>query len=1433
MRKESDSRAILARVREVLRPRARIEMRLRGDGEVRGRLDGLTPRLLLELVGAIRKDARVAVRDATYLYEIEIRDGAPRKATRTASDGGYPSGERALASLLGVGAGPLRRVARAPSRSAASSRARCSSSSRARSRPRAARSTATTGARTMNVERIAPRRGRRSRSTCARRPTRRARSSGASRRARRRGRCSWPARWRRPARGRARRSRRRAARSAASRPRTAPTCSRRRVEAALSVLRGARAPPRSIPPNARPSAVPAPVSVRPRALSRRVAPPPAAPPSPPAPAYESLARASRRPRRPRPVDRRCRAVVARGRGDARDQRPLAPPAGRRACPTSEPSAHHRAERAAPALVEPARPDEARDSVDERRSCPRSRPTRSCPRPRRHEELRPGPAGRARAAVGAPASLRRPSSPSRRTTPSSRRRTRRRSRWRLAPLAGDPHAAAPARGRPPRPRSSRTLPLAPVAPPVVEPQPEAPAPKRSAWPIARRVRGAGGWPSRRWCSCAARRRRRPRRRGPATTATTPPRPPVSRGAERRRPRRPRPPSRADELPPGAEVPAGLGLVEVTRRPGPRVRIDGAIGGRGPQSSLVAAPGYHEVRIEQDGPRLEARHRGAPPARRRASSPRRRREARCALSPRCRRLAPACACSGSHARARARRRRRRRRRRPRPTRGRPARAARGARRRARPRHVRARPPGRAARLRRSRRCARRCTPARSPAASDEIVEHEGATWLRVRARAVTASFYWPAGRRRRARRRAPTSRLRAARRHGARGRRLDRRQGPWARDARQGRGARARHGARVGAARRSPRAATSSRCTSSGGPRSGDEPLAEIDWVSRGHRRPGRALRRADARRRAHRRHRRRPLAARAVAARAGLRALLGVDPGGRDARGVARHRGRRRRRRRGAPAARPAAAGRARHGARRGRRRAWAPWTVPVTGLEGDGRARVARARGQARDQGHARAPRRAAGVVVAGRRAAPPRPRRAAWCSWCSGARRRKALAPWGGPHAGARARRASRRRGRRSPRTAPRARSRAPASRRCSRVCRRASHGLDDPDARLPARADDDRGGVPAGRRPTAMFTANPTTGAAFGFDRGWDTFVAHDPLERRRRPPRSSTTPRRGSTRTRPARFLVVVHARGGHPPWDATPEELKTMPPEGYLGMLEPRRAAEALAKAHKHTGRFKEDDRTRAWALYDHAVDAHDAALGRLLAALRAAGRDDDTAVIVTGDVAPTEAPAGALRRRRTRSTSRCSRRRSWSAGRRGGALARQARGRAEQPGRPRAHDARRAGPAPPPEAFQGEDLAPSRAAPSSPRCGRWPPRAAPLRRALGPVRPARARATARPACATCRSTPPASPTSAPRARLALEPIHRWALDALAPATPPPLPARAGARSTQRHRGPRPLGPPVGRKGATGGTVTFRAPSLDNTAYSRQVARRRDDRVAEGA
>ncbi len=105
LRKEATGGTVLERVREVLRPRARVESRLAGDGGVRGRLDGLTPRLILELACARRGDCRVSVRDAVYLYEVEIRGGKPVQATRTASDGSFERGARVVAGLLGVSAG--------------------------------------------------------------------------------------------------------------------------------------------------------------------------------------------------------------------------------------------------------------------------------------------------------------------------------------------------------------------------------------------------------------------------------------------------------------------------------------------------------------------------------------------------------------------------------------------------------------------------------------------------------------------------------------------------------------------------------------------------------------------------------------------------------------------------------------------------------------------------------------------------------------------------------------------------------------------------------------------------------------------------------------------------------------------------------------------------------------------------------------------------------------------------------------------------------------------------------------------------------------------------------------------------------------------------------------------------------------------------------
>jgi arylsulfatase A-like enzyme len=505
-------------------------------------------------------------------------------------------------------------------------------------------------------------------------------------------------------------------------------------------------------------------------------------------------------------------------------------------------------------------------------------------------------------------------------------------------------------------------------------------------------------------------------------------------------------------------------------------------------------------------------------------------------------------------------------------------------------------------------------------DATVEHEGATWLRVKERSLTAAFYWPAA----AAEEAPDgSAYVEARIRGAAARSVSiavdgKTVGSWSIPKGE---------IRVQAARPpTPFVLAQGRHELSlrfvGGPRTGDETLAEVDWIHVGagdSTEPYAAPTRADvlvdsavgARSL-------RPLSLRSpsfvrcstwVPPNATLEASLAMaGPGDADVEA-------RLLRDRHAPIVLGTA-----HVPGGGA--AWTPWTVPIVGLEGDG--------GLASVEIVVRRGAKGARVLIGEPRvitAATPSPAAAPTVRSVVlvvlGSTSAKSLAPWGGPHpapelaklaaAGATF-------------TANRAVSSLASADLASMLTGLPprAHGLDDPDARLPMGPTTIEDASRQGGLATAMFTANPITGAAFGFDRGWDLFTPHDPLE--------------DDTGTRvfddaatwieahkADRFLVVVHARGGHPPWDATPEELKAMPPAGYFGVIEPRRAAEALAKMRMHPGRFKEDDRTRAWALYDHAIDEHDAALGRLVAALHAAGREDDTAVIVTGDVAASEGP----------------------------------------------------------------------------------------------------------------------------------------------------------------------------------------------------------------
>ncbi len=105
LRKEASAAVVLERVFEVLRPRLRVERRLQAGGEVRGRLDDLTVRTLLTQVARLQPNARVSVRDAAFFYEIELRAGTPRSATRTTPKGNFERGPGVLFNLLGVGAG--------------------------------------------------------------------------------------------------------------------------------------------------------------------------------------------------------------------------------------------------------------------------------------------------------------------------------------------------------------------------------------------------------------------------------------------------------------------------------------------------------------------------------------------------------------------------------------------------------------------------------------------------------------------------------------------------------------------------------------------------------------------------------------------------------------------------------------------------------------------------------------------------------------------------------------------------------------------------------------------------------------------------------------------------------------------------------------------------------------------------------------------------------------------------------------------------------------------------------------------------------------------------------------------------------------------------------------------------------------------------------
>jgi len=160
------------------------------------------------------------------------------------------------------------------------------------------------------------------------------------------------------------------------------------------------------------------------------------------------------------------------------------------------------------------------------------------------------------------------------------------------------------------------------------------------------------------------------------------------------------------------------------------------------------------------------------------------------------------------------------------------------------------------------------------------------------------------------------------------------------------------------------------------------------------------------------------------------------------------------------------------------------------------------------------------------------------------------------------------------------------------------------------------------------AMYTGVPSTFKVFGFGGQWEHFQQYPPNGGR-----LASAPiddaiewisEAPATGDEAHPLLVLVHARGGHPPWELTPTEAATLPPADYTGFFGPRRAATTLADVRERRGKLSEDDRTRMRALFLAGLTRQDEALGKLVSRLEELGRWESSLFIITGDVSSSRA-----------------------------------------------------------------------------------------------------------------------------------------------------------------------------------------------------------------
>jgi hypothetical protein len=192
--------------------------------------------------------------------------------------------------------------------------------------------------------------------------------------------------------------------------------------------------------------------------------------------------------------------------------------------------------------------------------------------------------------------------------------------------------------------------------------------------------------------------------------------------------------------------------------------------------------------------------------------------------------------------------------------------------------------------------------------------------------------------------------------------------------------------------------------------------------------------------------------------------------------------------------------------------------------------------------------------------------------------------------------------------------------------------HRLEDPAARLPEAAKTLSQIVKTAGGHTGFFTGVPTSFRAFGFADRWDRFETFSPVA-----DVAATEPYDQAARwlepllegKSARKRLLVVHARGQHPPWDVSREEVARLPPEEYGGALDARRGGIVLntIRGYKQASsrKLSEEEWTRLRALEDAAMSGQAAGLGRLLDALKRQGAWQNALFILTSDVAVGDPP----------------------------------------------------------------------------------------------------------------------------------------------------------------------------------------------------------------